>query len=299
MNRVLPYQKYNPALTLKENASIIGCSVSALKKHLRNKGIDTQFDSVYSRWKTINDYHNAHPTHSLKRKSEVLGYSINTIRKYEALSEDSLLVSFRNTKKVSQFDIRNNNVIKSVSSSQAEILSGIMKLHNDGNPFDADLTASLLKFYKQIPAPKNLYDKYPQMPQIRELTEADSLPAESFSSVVFDLPFIIAAGSKSLIKERFTQFDSVEELYQANDEMLSRSYRLLKKGGLLVVKTMDVCSGGKQYWVSDYILRQSQELGFELLDKFILLADNRPFSRTKKQHYARKYHSFFFVLRKQ
>lgn len=298
MEKTLPYQNYNPALSLKENSAIIGCSVSALKKHLRKKDADTKYDSAYVRWKTINDYKTTHPSESLRKKSEALGYSINTIRKYEGLSEDSLQVSFRDTNKVSQFDIRNKSAIRSVSSSQKEILLGIMKLYNEGKAFDADLTSSLLKFYKGVPVPENLYDKYPQLPQVKDLAETDSLPDSSFSSLVFDLPFIVAAGAMSMIKERFMHFDSVEELYQANDEMLSRSYRLLRKDGLLVVKTMDVCSGGKQYWVSDYVLRKSQEMGFELLDKFILVADYRLFSQTKKQHHARKYHSYFFVFRK-
>ena len=298
MKRVFPYQRYNPALSLSENAAIIGCSVSALKKHLRNKDIDTYYDSVYSRWKNINDYHRLHPSYSLKKKSEALGYSINTIRKYENLSEESLQLLFRDTKKVSQFDIRNNNAIKTVSSNQTEILLGIMKLYNEGKTFDADLTSSLLKFYKHIPVPENLYDKFPQLPQVKDLAEADCLPDSSFSSIVYDLPFIVFAGSTSLVKERFTYFDTVDELYQVNDEMLRRSYRLLKKDGLLVIKTMDICSGGKQYWVSDYILRKAQEIGLELLDKFILIAENRLFNKVRKQHYARKYHSFFFVFRK-
>lgn len=298
MKSVLKYQEYNPSLTLGENAAIIGCSVSALKKHIRNKDIDARYDAIYSRWKIINDYEKAHPSHSLKQKSEALGYSINTIRKYQNLPEESLQMSFRDTKKVSQFDIRNDNAIKSVSSNQTEILLGILKLYNECKTFNADLTASLLKFYKHIPVPEHLYDKYPQLPNVRDLDEADSLPDLSFSSIIYDLPFIVCAGSKSLIKERFTYFDSVEELFKANNEMLCRAYRLLKKEGLLVIKTMDVCSGGKQYWVSDYILRKSQDIGLELLDKFILIADKRMFNNTKKQHYARKYHSFFFVFRK-
>ncbi len=55
-----------------------------------------------------------------------------------------------------------------------------------------------------------------------------------------------STGVMSKIKERFTYFESVDEIYKANDEMLERSYRLLKEQGLLVVKTMDICHGNKQ-----------------------------------------------------
>jgi len=292
------YEQYNPALSLKANADNIGCSVSALKKHLKKNDIDTQFDSKYVRWRAINDYKKSHPTHSLKKKSEVLGYSINTIRKYEAMSEGTLEISYRDTEKVSHFDIRNRNAIKTVSSNQTEILSWIMNLYNEGKPFDADLTASLLKFYKQVPVPEHLFDKYPQLPQVKDLTEADSLPDASFSSIIYDLPFIVSVGAMSLIKERFTYFDTVEELYQANDEMLNRAYRLLKPEGLLVVKTMDISHFGKQYWVSDYVLKNAQDKGLELLEKFILTSNLRLFGKTRVQHIARKYHSYFFVFRK-
>ena len=80
--------------------------------------------------------------------------------------------------------------------------------------------------------------------------------------------------------------------------MLQRSYRLLKDKGLLVVKTMDFNHGGKQLWVSDYIVQQASKLGLELIDKFILLAKNRLMGRAHAQKTARKYHSYFFVFRK-
>ena len=103
----------------------------------------------------------------------------------------------------------------------------------------------------------------------------------------------------SKIKERFTYFESVDEIYKANDEMLKRSYRLLKEQGLLVVKTMDICHGNKQIWISDYVIKKAEELGLELIEKFILLSNLRLFARTRQQKVARKYHSYFFVFRKR
>ena len=168
----IQYDRYNPSLSLKENAVLLKCSVSALKKHLKKEQIDVGYDSVYSRWKIINDYRKTHPSHSLKRKSRELGYSINTIRKYEAMSEDFLDISFRDIQKVSRFDIKNINCIKSFSDNQDEILRWIIHLYNHDKTFDADLTASKLYFYKNLPTPEHLYDKYPQLPQVKNLNEA-------------------------------------------------------------------------------------------------------------------------------
>jgi hypothetical protein len=226
-----------------------------------------------------------------------LGYSINTISKYKKLSEDELNVSFRDTTKVSCFDIRNANSIKTISYNQAEILAWIMKLYNNGNPFECDLTASKCIFWRSLPAPLYLYDKYPQLDNVRDLTEADSLPDEIFSSIVYDLPFIVSdKNTDNIIKDRFTYFTSIEEAYDVNIEMLNRAYRLLKRKGVLIVKTMDCYKANSQLWISDFVVQEAFKRGLIMKDKFILLSKLRLFAPTHKQNVARKYHSYFFVF---
>lgn len=294
------YDKYNPELSVEENAEILGCKVSTLRKYIQKNQIDRKYDTHYLTWKKINDFRKAHPNCTLRQKSSELGVSINTIRKYEAMSEEELDVSFRDADKISSFDIKNINAIKSISSNQSEILRWIIRLYNENQMFEADLTASTLKFYKHLSShPQFLYDKYPQLSVVRNLDEADTLPDSSFSSIVYDLPFIISdKNTDSVIKDRFTYFYSAKEAFDVNIEMLNRAYRLLAPNGLLVVKTMDVAYSGKQYWISDFILREAEKKGLELLDKFILLSNLRLFSKTRKQRIARKYHSYFFVFRK-
>lgn len=216
------------------------------------------------------------------------------------MSEADFDESFRDTNKVSKFDIKNRNAIKSVSNNQTEILRWIIQLYNDGRVFEADLTASKCFFWKQIPRPDHLFDKYPQLEEVHPLNEADALPDESFQSIIYDLPFIISdKKTDSIIKERFDYFLSADEAYRVNLEMLHRAYRLLKQGGLLVVKTMDCGKAGKQYWISDYVLEKAREVDLELLDKFILTSSLRLFIKTRQQHRARKYHSYFFVFKKK
>lgn len=299
MSKKISYELYDAALTVEENAVVLGCSVATVRRYICKQDIDRKFDAAYSRWKRVHDYNRSNPHSTYSQKSKTLGLSINTIKKYEALNEELLFQLKRDTNKISNFDIRNKNAIKSVSSNQNEILKWILRLYNDGVTFDADLTASKLIFYKQIHRPEFLFDKFPQLDEVKSLSEADSLPDESFSSIVYDLPFVVSQGKTSIIKDRFTYFTSTEELFSVNDEMLERAYRLLKKQGILVVKTMDIVYAGKQYWVSDYVLNKAKEKGLELLEKFILVAKFKLFSRTHTQHHARKCHSYFFVFRKQ
>jgi len=298
MPQKIRYDLFDPALSVSKNAELLNCSQSTIRKYIRASGIDRQFDVAYFRWKTIRDYNIKHPNSTYSQKSRELDLSVNTIKKYESLTEEQIYQSKRDTDKISSFDIRNKNAIRSVSNNQNEILRWIIHLYNNDHTFDADLTASQLVFYKSIEKPKHLFDKYPQLPEVRNLLEADSFPDKVFSSIVYDLPFLVSQGKDSIIKDRFTYFKSVRELYEANDEMFDRAYRLLQINGILVVKTMDIVYAGKQYWVSDYLLNKAKDKGLELLDKFILVANFKLFSRTHTQHHARKWHSYFFVFKK-
>ena len=300
MRKRIPYELYDSSLSIGANASIMGCSESAVRKYIQRNNIDRRYDANYVKWKRINDFKKLHPDYSLSLKSKELGYSINTIRRYELIDEAELDVSIRDTDKISYFDIKNNNCIKSISYNQDQILRWIMRLYNNNKPFDCDLTYSKGVFYKNLPQPQKKYDKYPQVEGVHNLNEADLLPDEKFSSIVYDLPFLISDGSTKsvLLKERFSVYMSGEEAYRVNDEMLLRAYRLLKHNGLLVIKTMDCSHSGQQYWLSDYVLSKAIRLGLILQDKFILLSKQRILPKIRMQHVARKYHSYFFVFKK-
>jgi hypothetical protein len=65
-------------------------------------------------------------------------------------------------------ELNNSTVIKNISTDQSEILKWIMDMHNNGEPFECDMTASKLSFYKtsrkqkcEIPIPGILFDVYP------------------------------------------------------------------------------------------------------------------------------------------
>ena len=117
-----------------------------------------------------------------------------------------------------------------------------------------------------------------------------------------DLPFIVKNSEKdaqsSMIAQRFNCFYSVEELYQANIDMLNLAYSKLHKGGFLVVKTMDFVYAAKQYWIGYFVQNKAAEKGFILEDIFILISKHKILSTKGKQHHARKFHSYFFVFKK-
>ena len=128
-------------------------------------------------------------------------------------------------------NLNNSTIIRNISKNQKEILYNIMQLHNNGNAFDCDMTASKLVFYKKkrgdkydIPKPKYLFDVYPTSDEITKITPFNKLPLEdkSISSIVIDLPFVISPhnapsvnkADASLIAKRFSGFYPVMELYE-------------------------------------------------------------------------------------
>ena len=290
---------YNPQESIQENAAQCGVTVYAIRKYIQRNGIDRRYDAQLQKYIAVQRLKKANPNYQITEMAKELSLSINTVKKY---LDPSNKPSKSDTFKVSKIDIntRTGNII-SVSKNQTEILSNILRLYIHTATFDCDLTFSIGNFYKRIPIPQNRFDQYPQMNDVLPLEDALSLPDNCYKSVVVDLPFIVRDGVKenSKIGQRFSSFDSTEGLFKANDMMLSLAYRLLKPKGFLIMKTMDFCFGGKQHWVSYYVQQKAHQIGYKLVDTFILISPTKIFSNQGLvQRHARKYHSYFFVFQK-
>lgn len=221
------------------------------------------------------------------------------------------------------------DVIKSISYDQHEILYNIMNLHNDGKPFDCDMTYSIGNFYGrfkvkddegireiEIPQPKYKFDVCPQIDGVEKIETTGPLPLddESIESMVIDLPFVISCGpsmdtpdydengkraKNNLISRRFASYYPVANLLESYKLWISESYRTLKKDGILVFKCQSVITGSKFLSSPTYSRMIAESLGFDTLDEFVLLAKNRLISgKINKQQHARSFHSYFLVFKK-
>lgn len=293
--------RYDPNLSIEDNAKKCGVTVHAIRKYIQANGIDRRHDAQLAKFLAVQKVRTLKPHATVRDIAEELGISQNTVRKYLNPANEPSKIG---TEKVSKFELaKASQIIKSISNSQDEILYNILRLYVHTDTYDCDLTASIGVFYRGIiPLPQNLYDKYPQMENVRSLSEAFELPNECFHSIVLDLPFIVkdeVSAQTSMVSQRFTSFLTMQELYDTNDTMLKLAYRLLKKKGYLVMKTMDIKYSGKQYWIGNYVQNKAQEIGFRLEDMFILMSKTKVLSTGwHNQHSARKYHSYFFVFKK-
>jgi len=288
---------YDPNETIKENAERCGVSVSAVRQYIRRNGIDRKYDAQLNRFFQVQRL--SKQGLSPKEIASELGLALNTAKKYVNPNNRP---SKGDTNKVSKIDTNTSTGnIKSVSNNQTEILSNILRLYIDAGVFDCDLTFSKGNFYKHIPLPQHRYDKFPQCDDVLSLEKAYDLPSGCFNSIVVDLPFIIRRNNNinCVIGHRFNAFDNVKDLYSANEEMLRLAHRLLCPNGYLVMKTMDFLHAGKQYWISYFVQQKAAEIGFCLIDTFILVSSTKLLNTGGMvQHHARKYHSYFYVFKR-
>ncbi|WP_304250939.1 hypothetical protein [Phocaeicola plebeius] len=292
---------YNPLLSVKENAENNHVSISAIRWYIRTNGIDRKRDNAIAISKSIANYKKSNPTATMNDISTALELSVNTVRKYV---QNKINKSNIDNSKLSTFDLSKRKfIISSISDSQDEILSNILRLHIKQSRFDCDLTYSIGVFYKHIPQPKLKFDKYPQVDDVRPLDEFNNIEDGSLHSIVIDLPFVIKGKEvnyKSMMADRFNCFSNAKELYDTNTSMLQLAYSKLSKEGILVFKTMDIIYGGVPHWIGNYVQNKAIEIGFKLVDMFILFAKTKVLTNVNTtQLHARKFHSYFFVLEKR
>ena len=202
-----------------------------------------------------------------------------------------------------------NELIKSISYDQGEIIRNILKLYVPEGRIDCDPTYSTGSFYKGtgIEPPNLRFDIKPQADGVVE-ADARHLPLEegSISCLMLDPPFLATTGKSLLegtgnrINRRFGVYPDEKSLHQMYRDIIWEAYRVLKKDGILIFKCQDKVSSGKQYFTHVFVMDTAVETGFYPKDLFVLLAKNRLMAdwQIRSQKTARKFHCYFWVFQK-
>lgn len=296
---------YDPNLSIKELAIRNNCTEDGIRYYIKVNKIDRRLEGKIIAVNKIKKYLKSNPTATKEDAAKATKLSICTIRKYWdiAKGDETIDLGEDSEKRVFLDGVSKENVIRSIGDNQDKILKDIIRLYIPKGKYDCDLTYSQGLFYRAITPPQHKFDKFPLSDEVRPLTEAYSTADESYNSIVLDLPFIVKANEKDAARcrwvDRFQCFLSVNEMVETNKEMLRLAYRLLKRNGILVQKVQNANFAGKQIWISYTCQQYAQELGFEMVDEFVLEGRSRLlYYQDGVQKHARKYHSYFLVFKK-
>lgn len=289
---------YDPTLSVKENAENNGVYVYTIRHYIKANHIDRRTDKLIRTYKLIKEYQKDNPKDKVHQIALELNLTANTVRKYLKMSEPPK----EKTKKVSVMKTVEVMRFLSVSDNQHSILKAILALHlNNAKTFHCDLTAWTCGFYKKgIERPPVLYDLFPQLPEVRKLEELIEDPLYGFGSIVIDLPTSISNPNSKREYNLATSFSTMDELQRENKKMLELAYKILQTDGILVFKTMDFTYMDKPQWISNFVTITAEELGFELIDKFIYIDPKHNKIDRRRTRYSASVpsHAYFLVFRK-
>ena len=187
--------------------------------------------------------------------------------------------------------------------NNAELFAEIVRLYVPEKADIIDATWGLGNFWSVIDQSKynlisnDLYTNADMHADFRNLP----LPNESQDVYVLDPPYAQHGTpmKPSISKGYGTDFrgpTSEKEMIEWYRAGAREAHRLLRREGLLILKTQDAVESGKQVWKSD-ILKYLE--GFTCIDQFILVQRSEPARRWAHQKHARKNHSVFLVHQKR
>lgn len=211
-----------------------------------------------------------------------------------------------------------NLVFSAYMQNNEDIFPLILQLYVREGAEVADVTYGRGVFWKKVD--KSKYTLY--FSDIKTGIDCRSLPYadRSMDCVVIDPPYmegfyrrnsehLAGGGNYSSFRDAYSDGSVYEQstgapryhgavldmYFSAGCEAL----RVLRKGGILIVKCQDEVSANKQHLTHVEIINEYCRHGLKVEDLFIMMRNNRPsISRLQKQVHARKNHSYFLVFRK-
>ena len=207
-------------------------------------------------------------------------------------------------------------VLSAHVGQNARVFADILRLHVPHGSTIADVTYGKGAFWKEVDR-----TRYTLLASdLKTGVDCRTLPYEagSIDCVVLDPPYmegffrrsvgqLAGCGSHASFRKHYASsatttggpryHAAVLSLYV---EAATEAHRVLRNGGVLIVKCQDEVSANRQHLTHVEIINEYAAIGFHAKDLFVLVRNNRPgVSRMKKQIHARKNHSYFLVFVKK
>lgn len=204
----------------------------------------------------------------------------------------------------------NDLVFSAQQGSNAEMFPHVLKLYVPPGSIVADVTYGKGAFWRDVK--RATYELHTT--DLRNGVDCRKLPYSdvSIDCIVLDPPYMHSPGgtahdghqnfegyyrNNAADSSGLKYHEAVLDLYfRAGAEAL----RILRPGGILIVKCQDEVCANRQRLTHVEIVAEYTRRGFIVEDCFVLMRTSRPgVSRILKQRHARKNHSYFLVFRKR
>jgi hypothetical protein len=204
-------------------------------------------------------------------------------------------------------------IVSAHLGGNCEVFPLILRLHVPEGSRVADVTYGKGVFWRKVPA--GVYEVLPS--DIQTGVDCRALPYAdgSIDCVVLDPPYmeglhrrsedhLAGAGTYRAFREHYSNGEATASQPKYHDAVLDlyfragrEAYRVLRDGGVAVVKCQDEVSANTQRLTHVEIINEYARVGFYVKDLFVVVRANRPaVSRVLRQVHARKNHSYFLVF---
>jgi DNA methylase len=206
-------------------------------------------------------------------------------------------------------------VLSAHVGDNAQLFPKILELHVPKGSVIADVTYGGGVFWKSVNLEQQGYKLFHS--DVQHGVDCRNLPywESSLDCVVLDPPYmeglyrkdkghLAGSGSHAAFRQAYSNGDVTTDGPKWHGAVLDMYFRagreanrVLKPGGILIVKCQDEVSANTQRLTHVEIIVKYEELGFYAKDLFVLVRPNAPcITRLKKQVHARKNHSYFLVF---
>ena len=222
---------------------------------------------------------------------------------------NTISIKPKKTTRIARGIATNELVFSAYHATNDEVFPHILNLYIPQGSIVADVTYGKGVFWKNI----NTDDYVLKATDLQTGIDCRDLPYndETIDAVVFDPPYMhTPGGTAHQNHQNYESYyynnqtsqtskkyhEAVLELYFDGSR---EAFRVLRPGGILIVKCQDEVCANKQRLTHVEIINELGTMGFQVEDLFVVIRKNRPgVSRILRQVHARKNHSYFLIFRK-